>query len=82
VDGSARGLGREVAGGRSRVESARQRGRRWSQSSTPDTSQRPGKGRLSWGFAARREGFEPPTARSVVWGRLESPASSWKGSAG
>jgi len=27
---------------------------------------------LTFGFAARREGFEPPTARSVVWGRPES----------
>jgi hypothetical protein len=22
---------------------------------------------LTWGFGARREGFEPPTARSVAW---------------
>ena len=29
---------------------------------------------LSWGFAAHREGFEPPTARSVGWAHPANPS--------
>jgi hypothetical protein len=56
-----------VAGGRSPSTSARQRGRSLVAVRRPDTKQRPSDRPLSWGFGARREGFEPPTARSVVW---------------
>jgi len=55
-----------VAGGRSRVGTARQRGRNLVAVRRPETKQRPVAGPLSCGFLARREGFEPPTARSVV----------------
>jgi hypothetical protein len=33
---------------------------------------------LTWGFGARREGFEPPTARSVDW----CSASIWSATDG
>ena len=61
-----------VAGGRSRSGSARRRGRSLVAVRWPESSQRPSDRPLSWGFAARREGFEPPTARSVVCWRPEN----------
>jgi hypothetical protein len=52
--------------------SARQRGRSLVAVRAIDSASNPVAGPLSCGFGARREGFEPPTARSVVWGRPQT----------
>jgi len=39
----------------------------WSQSGLSDSAGIPIAGPMSCRFGARREGFEPPTARSVAW---------------
>jgi hypothetical protein len=48
----------------------------WSQLDDPTPSSDPVTGPLSCGLLARREGFEPPTARSVGWWR-SSPQFNW-----
>jgi hypothetical protein len=48
----------------------------WSQLDDPTPSSDPVIGPLSCGLLAHREGFEPPTARSVGWWR-SSPQFNW-----